>query len=612
MEHSRARNKLHIALSLLLIILLGMMTAFGPSISRVYARDNSVTVKSEELTFLGGIFDYFPLTGFGKDNISSMFGARNHPISGAAENHCGIDIAAPTGTQIHAADDGVVIISNYGDGTGNYIVIDHGDGIYSEYMHQSVRIAEVGDIVKAGDVIGLVGSTGDSTGPHLHFGVIESKDGFDYTKRVDPYPYLFGDRIKLEDYKTPVCIIAVTEDASVFANEGAVIAQYGNSYILEYDGVDRAKEAYQYYLTRVDAISYDMTVTDSHASFESVEELVLNRAMTREDNIFLDLDSLSGNHADSLLSVIGWSTDKTDAVSRVQLKDSRFTVGAEKTEEIPAEDKEVKTEEPSNSTASEIIQSVLEEQAIADKPKETVSNDVNTESDNAVNEVLVWKVDNMPEHTLWIDVLNENGSYNVSTLYAALQYAAKQDIKLLVLPMSAYRYVENAVIKLGIKQFTDNGVTVLCAAGDDGVTLDTYVSKDSDVIFVGTCYENGVFAESNYGVGVDYNVVADNSPEALWKLVNMIDYTQEIDLEKLVDNKTVFRGFVKEEKESENIVTTSDADSADVQSEEEKEVVLMDDKPSEENAVKFSGTTAIQQQTVDTIVLNYIKYIIEE
>lgn len=603
MEHMRTKNKLHIVLSLLLIFLLGIMMAFGPSVSPVYARDNSITVKTEELTFLGGIFDYFPLSGFGKDNISSPYGSRIHPISGAAENHGGIDIAAPSGTQIHACDDGVVIISTYGDGTGNYIVIDHGDGIYSEYMHQSERIAEVGDIVKGGDVIGLVGSTGDSTGPHLHIGVIESDTGFDYSKRVDPYPYLFGDRIKLEDYKTPVCIIAITDDASVFENEVNVIAHYGNSYLLEFDGVDKAKEAYQYYLTKVDAISYDMTVTGRHTSFDSVEELVLNRAITRSDNIFLNLEALNKENGDSLLSVIGWTTTDEDSVSRVGLKDERFTVGIEKTEAEPQEPAEEETQ--TNVTASSIIQDVLVQESIADKKSETSAELTKTEDENinvssnvkGVNEVLLWKVEDMPEHTLWIDVLNENGSYNVSTLYSALQYAVTQDVKVVVLPMTAYRYVENAVIKMGLQQLIDKGVVILCAAGDDGLSLDNFVSENNKIVFVGTCYQNGVFADSNYGAYVDYNVVADNSSEALWKLVNMIDYTKDIDLDALVDNKTVFPTFIKEEPKEE---------------EKAAETVVKEEKSVQENAVKFSGTTPIQTQTVDSIVLNYIKYIIEE
>jgi murein DD-endopeptidase MepM/ murein hydrolase activator NlpD len=87
--------------------------------------------------------------------------------------HTGVDIAGPIGTAIYAADDGVVALSGWNSGGyGNMILIDHGGGIYSRYGHASKLLVKAGDTVKRGDVIALMGSTGRSTGPHLHFEVM--------------------------------------------------------------------------------------------------------------------------------------------------------------------------------------------------------------------------------------------------------------------------------------------------------------------------------------------------------------------------------------------------------------------------------------------------------
>lgn len=107
----------------------------------------------------------------GRSYISSYFGTRSDPFTGIAAYHSGIDIPAPTGTPISAAYSGEVAWSYFSDSAGNWIGIDHGNGLYTVYMHMSKLIAKTGDIVTKGDVIGLVGSTGRSTGPHLHFSV---------------------------------------------------------------------------------------------------------------------------------------------------------------------------------------------------------------------------------------------------------------------------------------------------------------------------------------------------------------------------------------------------------------------------------------------------------
>lgn len=103
--------------------------------------------------------------------ITSNFGARSSPTEDASSNHKGIDIGAPTGTNIVAAASGTVVVSTYSYSAGNYIMINHGGGVYTVYMHASKLLASVGDTVERGEVIAKVGSTGYSTGPHLHFGI---------------------------------------------------------------------------------------------------------------------------------------------------------------------------------------------------------------------------------------------------------------------------------------------------------------------------------------------------------------------------------------------------------------------------------------------------------
>ncbi|WP_419504320.1 murein hydrolase activator EnvC family protein [Enterocloster sp.] len=103
--------------------------------------------------------------------ISSAFGDRSSPTEGASTNHKGIDIPAPSGSSIVAAADGKVVISTYSYSAGNYIMIDHGGGLTTVYMHCSQLLVKEGETVKQGQTIAKVGSTGYSTGPHLHFGV---------------------------------------------------------------------------------------------------------------------------------------------------------------------------------------------------------------------------------------------------------------------------------------------------------------------------------------------------------------------------------------------------------------------------------------------------------
>ena len=111
-----------------------------------------------------------PLGAGWQSRVTSEFGYRNCPYHGR-ELHSGLDMAAPAGTPIRAALGGTVIKSTYHNSLGNYTVIDHGGGLTTGYAHQSRRLVSVGDTVEAGEVIGLVGSTGNSTGAHLHLEV---------------------------------------------------------------------------------------------------------------------------------------------------------------------------------------------------------------------------------------------------------------------------------------------------------------------------------------------------------------------------------------------------------------------------------------------------------
>ncbi|MPZ72065.1 MAG: peptidoglycan DD-metalloendopeptidase family protein [Nitriliruptorales bacterium] len=102
---------------------------------------------------------------------TSGFGFRTHPIFKTRRLHAGIDIPAPTGQLIYAAADGRVLSAGPHGGYGNAVVIDHGEGLTTVYAHQSSILISTGDEVSGGDTIGVVGSTGQSTGPHLHFEV---------------------------------------------------------------------------------------------------------------------------------------------------------------------------------------------------------------------------------------------------------------------------------------------------------------------------------------------------------------------------------------------------------------------------------------------------------
>ena len=104
--------------------------------------------------------------------LTSNFGTRVHPVTGKSKFHKGIDIGAPHGSPVYAYSSGTVIYSGFMSGYGNFIAINHGNGLVTRYGHLSARQVKVGQKVSTGQKIGAVGSTGVSTGPHLHFEVL--------------------------------------------------------------------------------------------------------------------------------------------------------------------------------------------------------------------------------------------------------------------------------------------------------------------------------------------------------------------------------------------------------------------------------------------------------
>lgn len=109
-----------------------------------------------------------PLTSY---RLTSPFGMRIHPVYGYERMHSGVDMAAPAGTPIYASKAGKVTVAKWNNSAGYYVSINHGDGFSSIYMHMTHYIVSAGQYVSRGQVIGYVGSTGTSTGNHLHFGI---------------------------------------------------------------------------------------------------------------------------------------------------------------------------------------------------------------------------------------------------------------------------------------------------------------------------------------------------------------------------------------------------------------------------------------------------------
>ncbi|MDE2404984.1 MAG: M23 family metallopeptidase [Sphingomonadales bacterium] len=119
-------------------------------------------------------------------HFTSGFGMRWHPVLGGHRQHKGVDLAAPIGTPIHAAADGVIGRADWFSSYGLYVAIEHGNSLETRYGHMSRLNVAAGQFVHKGDVIGYVGTTGRSTGPHLHYEVRIAGEA------VNPVPYLEG------------------------------------------------------------------------------------------------------------------------------------------------------------------------------------------------------------------------------------------------------------------------------------------------------------------------------------------------------------------------------------------------------------------------------------
>lgn len=169
------------------------------------AVDSMLIKEDEYLGTLSGLkmkskFPHFPLDSRYQNEsyVTSPYGLRDDPNNpGQPDGHDGIDIGVPAGTRLYAVDSGNVVKAHESGNAGYHVVIDHGNGIFTEYMHLSKFMVKAGDKVKAGDTIGFTGGirgtvgAGNSTGAHLHFGVIVSDHGWeDANCRVDPAPYI--------------------------------------------------------------------------------------------------------------------------------------------------------------------------------------------------------------------------------------------------------------------------------------------------------------------------------------------------------------------------------------------------------------------------------------
>ncbi len=143
-------------------------TAEIAALEKAVAADKAALAESQRRVYNGGVFAW-PCPKYTR--ISDNYGMRMHPTLGVEMMHNGVDMAAPYGTAIVAAYDGKVVAADYSSSMGNYVMIDHGSGLYTIYMHCSSLSVTRGQEVSKGQNIAAVGSTGRSTGNHLHFGV---------------------------------------------------------------------------------------------------------------------------------------------------------------------------------------------------------------------------------------------------------------------------------------------------------------------------------------------------------------------------------------------------------------------------------------------------------
>ena len=143
----------------------------------------NAVAQSSSATYVGGTF-MWPLPA-ANNVVTCRYGMRTHPITGVYKLHTGVDLRASSGTKIYAANSGTVMTATYSSAYGYYVVIDHGGGVATLYAHMSKMAVSKGQKVSQGDIIGYVGSTGYSTGPHLHFEIIKNGQ---YTNPISEFP----------------------------------------------------------------------------------------------------------------------------------------------------------------------------------------------------------------------------------------------------------------------------------------------------------------------------------------------------------------------------------------------------------------------------------------
>ena len=178
---------------------------------KMYAQSKSfdevIKLAKNKTKLIASIPAIMPIAGKDLKKVASGYGYRIHPIYKVRKLHQGMDFTAATGTEIHATGDGVVIeVKTTHSGYGKRIVIDHGFGYMSRYAHMSKFTVKKGQKVKRGDLIGYVGDTGTSTGPHLHYEVVKSG------KRVNPAPFYHND-LSPEEYETMLEISSKSNQA---------------------------------------------------------------------------------------------------------------------------------------------------------------------------------------------------------------------------------------------------------------------------------------------------------------------------------------------------------------------------------------------------------------
>jgi murein DD-endopeptidase MepM/ murein hydrolase activator NlpD len=156
--------------------------------------DDLMKIANNKQEFWQSVPSIQPVNNIGLKRLVSGYGMRMHPIYKVKKLHAGVDFAAPIGTPIYATGDGeVTLVRNSLSGYGKQVEISHGFGFKTKYAHMSKYIVKMGQKVKRGEIIGYIGNTGASTGPHLHYEIHKDR------KRVDPVHYFHND-LSPEEY----------------------------------------------------------------------------------------------------------------------------------------------------------------------------------------------------------------------------------------------------------------------------------------------------------------------------------------------------------------------------------------------------------------------------